>query len=178
MQGLYSNMLFISFFLSCFIVAANGANSIIAFDGREATIEIVHTALFPGLITCRDIVSGFLARIEKFNPTIISIISLDPNVLVIANEMDVAPFNGNVTGSLWCIPMLLKDNYDSVPLNTTAGCLALRSSIPTVDAPTVRELMRAGAIIIGRTNLYELVLKVLSSRLVAKPSIPTTTFGR
>jgi Asp-tRNA(Asn)/Glu-tRNA(Gln) amidotransferase A subunit family amidase len=87
--------------------------------------------------------------------------SLDPNVLVIANRMDVAPSNGNVTGSLWCIPVLLKNNYDSIPLNTTASCLSLRSSIPTVDAPTVRELKRAGAIIIGRTNLHELALEGL-----------------
>jgi Asp-tRNA(Asn)/Glu-tRNA(Gln) amidotransferase A subunit family amidase len=87
---------------------------------------------------------------------------LDPNVLVIANEMDVAPSNRNVTGSLWCIPMLLKDNYDSVLLNTTAGCLALRSSIPAVDASTVRELKRAEAIIVGRINLDELVLERLS----------------
>ena len=76
--------------------------------------------------------------------------------------MDVALSNGNVTGHLWCIPILLKDNYESVPLNTTAGCLALNSSIPTVDAPTVRELKRAGAIIIGKTNLHELALKGLS----------------
>jgi Asp-tRNA(Asn)/Glu-tRNA(Gln) amidotransferase A subunit family amidase len=155
-------MLFISLFLSCFVVAVKSASPTIAFDGREATIEIVHAALFSGLATCRDVVSSFLARIEKFNPTINSIISLDPNVLVIADEMDVALSNGNVTGSLWCIPMLLKDNYDSVPLNTTAGCLALSGSIPTVDAPTVRELKRAGAIIMGKTNLHELALEGLS----------------
>jgi Asp-tRNA(Asn)/Glu-tRNA(Gln) amidotransferase A subunit family amidase len=69
-------------------------------------------------LPCCGVVSGFLARIGKFNPTINSIISLDPNVLVIANKMDVAPSNGNVTGSLWCIPVLLKNNYDSIPLNT------------------------------------------------------------
>ena len=83
---------------------------------KPACAAIAHTALFSGLTTCRDVVSGFLARIGKFNPTINSIISLDPNVLVIANKMDVAPSNGNVTGSLWRVPTLLKDNYDSVPL--------------------------------------------------------------
>jgi Asp-tRNA(Asn)/Glu-tRNA(Gln) amidotransferase A subunit family amidase len=69
---------------------------------------------------------------------------------------------GNVTGSLWCIPILLKDSYDGVPLNIIAGCLALNSSILTVGAPTVRELKRAGAIIIGKTNLHELALEGLS----------------
>jgi len=170
-KGLYSNMLFISLFLSRFVVAVNGVSPTITFDGREATIEIVHTALFSGLTTCHDVVSGFLARIEKFNPTINSIISLDPNVLVIADEMDVALSNGNVTGSLWCIPMLLKGNYDSAPLNTTAGCLTLNSLVPTVDAPAVRELKQAGAIIIGKTNLHELALEGLSVSSVSGQTI-------
>ena len=155
-------MLFSFFPLSIFVVAVIGAGPAITFDGREATIESVHTALFSGLTTCRDVVSGFLARIEKFNPTINSIVSLDPNVLGNADEMDVALSKGNATGSLWCIPMLLKDNYDSVPLNTTAGCLALNSSVPTVDAPAVAALKRAGAIIMGKTNLHELALEGLS----------------
>lgn len=155
-------MLVIFLFLHCFALAVAGASPAITFDSREATIDSVHTVLFSGLATCRDVVSGFLARIEKFNPAINSIISLDPNVLVVADEMDVALSKGNATGSLWCIPMLLKDNYDSVPLNTTAGCLALKSSVPTVDAPTVRALKRAGAVILGKTNLHELALEGLS----------------
>ena len=145
-----------------FIVAVIGVSPTITFDAREATIESVHTALLSGLTTCRDVVSGFLARIEKFNPIINSIISLDPNVLAIADEMDTTMSNGNATGSLWCIPMLLKDNYDSVPLTTTAGCLALNSSLPTMDAPTVAALKRAGAVIMGKTNLHELALEGLS----------------
>jgi hypothetical protein len=87
-------MLFIPLFLSCLVVIANGASPTIAFDGHEATIEIVHTALFSGLTTCRDVVSGFPARAGKFNPTINSMISLDPNVLVITDGMDVTLSNG------------------------------------------------------------------------------------
>ena len=156
-------MLFIPLFLSCLVVVVNGASPTIAFDGHEATIEIAHTALFSGLTTCRDVVSGFLARIEKFNPTINSIISLDPNVLVITDGMDVTLSNWERDREASrCIPVLLKDNYDSVSSNTTASCLALNSSIPTVDAPTVRELKRAGAIIVGKTNLHELALRGLS----------------
>src|SRR2546421_13004338 len=68
--------------------------------GREAAIESVNTTLFAGLMTCYDVVSGFLACIKKFNPTINSIISLDPNVLATADEMDVTLSQGNVTGSL------------------------------------------------------------------------------
>jgi hypothetical protein len=52
-----------------------------SFDSREATIDGVHNALFSGIASCRDVVSSFIARIEAFNPTINSIISLNPNAL-------------------------------------------------------------------------------------------------
>ncbi len=148
-----------------------GAGPVSTFDGREATIESVHSALFSRLTTCRGVVSGFLARIEKFNPTINAIITLNPDALSLADEMDTALANGNATGSLFCIPMFLKDNYDAVGMNTTGGCLALNSSQPTVDAPTVTALKRAGAIILGKTNLHELALEGLSVSSLGGQSI-------
>jgi len=51
------------------------------FDGREATIDGVHNALFSGIASCHDVVSSFISRIEAFNPTINSIISLNPDAL-------------------------------------------------------------------------------------------------
>jgi hypothetical protein len=51
------------------------------FDTREATIDGIHNAVFSGTASCRDIVSSFISRIEAFNPTINSIISLNPSAL-------------------------------------------------------------------------------------------------
>jgi Asp-tRNA(Asn)/Glu-tRNA(Gln) amidotransferase A subunit family amidase len=96
-----------------------------SLDSREATIDGVHNALFSGIHTCREVVSSFFARIEAFNPTINAIISLNPNALTIADSMDAMIASGNATGSLFCIPILLKDNYDTVEMNTTGGCLDL-----------------------------------------------------
>jgi len=133
------------------------------FDGREATIEGVHNALVTGLSSCREVVSGFLARIEAFNPTVNAIISLNPDALTTADELDRQLAAGNVTGRpLFCIPILLKDNYDAVGMATTGGCLALRDSRPTADAPTVRAFRDAGAVILGKANLHELALEGLS----------------
>lgn len=132
------------------------------FDVREATIESVQNALFAGLATCRGIVSAFIARIEEFNPRINAIITLNPEVLATADEMDLALTNGSATGSLFGVPILLKDNYDAFPMNTTGGCLALKDSLPTEDAPTITALRNAGAIILGKTNLHELALEGLS----------------
>ena len=144
-----------------FVVLAAG-QPLPTFDGREATIESVHTALFSRLTTCRGIISGFLARIEAFNPSINAIITLNPNALRDADELDSIVSTGNMTGSLFCIPILLKDNYDALPLPTTGGCLALNGSKPTADAPTVSAFRKAGAVILGKTNLHELALEGLS----------------
>lgn len=133
-----------------------------AFDIREATTDGIHNALFTGLTTCRDIVSYHLARIEAFNPTINALISLNPDALAIADNMDLQISVGNATGALYCIPIVVKDNFDAVPLNTTGSCLALAENKPTEDAPTVKALKNAGAIILGKTNLHELALEGLS----------------
>ena len=132
------------------------------FDVREATIESVHTALFSGLTTCRGVVEAFIARIEAYNPVINAIITLNPRALAIADDLDEAIAAGNTTGILFCIPVLLKDNYDTEDIKTTGGCLDLANSQPSVDAPAVIALKRAGAIILGKTNLHELALEGLS----------------
>ena len=133
-----------------------------SFDAREATIETVQHAIFSGLTTCRGVVSAFITRIESFNPKINAIITLNTDAFDIADELDLALANGNATGPLFGIPVLVKDNYDALPMNTTGGCLALRDSRPTTDAPTITALRRAGAIILGKTNLHELALEGLS----------------
>ncbi|KUJ20364.1 amidase signature enzyme [Mollisia scopiformis] len=132
------------------------------FDSREATIEGVHNALYSGITSCREVVSSFISRIEAFNPTANAIISLNPNALTIADEMDTQLSTGNATGSLFCIPVLLKDNYDTVDMNTTGGCLDLAGNKPTEDAPVVTAFKNAGAIILGKANLHELALEGLS----------------
>ena len=133
-----------------------------SYDVRESTIEGVHNALYGGLTTCRAIVETFIARIEAFNPALNAIITLNPNALSIADDKDYALAAGNGTGSLFCIPVLLKDNYDTKDMNTTGGCQDLAGSQPTIDAPVVTAFKNAGAIILGKANLHELALEGLS----------------
>ncbi|KAK3336172.1 amidase signature domain-containing protein [Cercophora scortea] len=132
------------------------------FDVREASIETIHNALFTRFATCRNIVSSFIARIEEYNPTINAIIALNPEALSVADQLDDRLSTGNVTDPLFCIPVLLKDNYDAVGMATTGGCRALAGNMPEVDAPSVRALKNAGAVILGKTNLHELALEGLS----------------
>jgi Asp-tRNA(Asn)/Glu-tRNA(Gln) amidotransferase A subunit family amidase len=132
------------------------------FNAREATIETVHNALFSRINTCRDIVSSFIASIEAHNPTINAVLTLNPNALSIADELDAQLSVGNATGVLFCVPVLLKDNYDTKDMNTTGGSLALAGSQPSEDAPSVTVMKRAGAIMLGKLNLHELALEGIS----------------
>lgn len=138
------------------------ATTTMPFDAREATIDSVHHALYSGLSTCRDVVSSFVARIEAHNNRTNAIITLNPNALSIADSLDEQLSVGNATGHLFCIPVLLKDNYDTADMPTTGGSLALGKSQPTEDAPSVLAFKNAGAIILGKTNLHELALEGIS----------------
>lgn len=131
-------------------------------DVREATIETIHHALFTQKTTCRDIVSSFIARIEEINPVINAITSLNSDALTVADHLDERINAGDMTGALFCLPVLLKDNFDAVGMNTTGGCRALAGNKPLADAPTVRALKDAGAVILGKANLHEMALEGLS----------------
>ncbi|KAJ4317783.1 hypothetical protein N0V94_004782 [Neodidymelliopsis sp. IMI 364377] len=132
------------------------------FDAREATIDSVHHALFSGLSTCREVVSSFLARIEAYNNRTNAVITLNPSALNLADALDEQLRVGNATGPLFCVPVLLKDNYDTADMPTTGASLALANSRPTEDAPSVVVLKNAGAVILGKTNLHELALEGIS----------------
>jgi len=132
------------------------------FDAREATIDLVHHSLYSGLSTCREVVSSFIARIEAYNNRTNAIITLNSDALSIADFMDEALAAGNATGPLFCVPILLKDNYDTADMPTTGGSLALKDSQPIDDAPSVVALKKAGAIILGKANLHELALEGIS----------------
>jgi len=160
-------------------VAAGSTTSSEPFDSREATIEGVHNVLFSGIASCRDVVSSFIARNEAFNPQINSFISLNPNALTTADELDSKLASGNATGSLFCIPILLKDNYDTVDgVNTTGGCLDLAGNTPTVEAAAVQAFRKAGAIILGKTNLHELALEGLSVSSLGGQTLNSYDFTR
>ncbi|CAJ2504573.1 Uu.00g119670.m01.CDS01 [Anthostomella pinea] len=154
-----------SFTLSAGLLLSSGsAASAVSmpFDAREATVETVHHALYSGLTSCRDVVSSFVARIKAYNNRTNAIITLNPHALDTADSMDASLAAGNATGSLFCIPVLLKDNYDTADMPTTGGSLSLNASQPTEDAPSVAALKDAGAIMLGKSNLHELALEGIS----------------
>ncbi|KAI4934914.1 hypothetical protein J4E85_002776 [Alternaria conjuncta] len=148
------------------------------FDAREATVDSVHHALYSGLSTCREVVSSFLSKIEANNNRTNAIITLNPNALAIADELDDQLLAGNATGPLFCVPILLKDNYDTADMPTTGGNLALARSQPSEDAPSVAAFKEAGAIILGKANLHELALEGISVSSLGGQTINPYDFTR
>ena len=130
------------------------------FRFAEATISDVHSALRARRLTCRAIVAGYLARIEandKRGPALNAIVLTNSNALAIADSLD-RRFASSRTfvGPLHCIPVIVKDNFETAGLQTTAGSLALRGWTPHRDATMVRQIKDAGAIVLAKSNMAEL----------------------
>lgn len=128
------------------------------FRVEEATIAEIHEAMQAGRVSARQLVEFYLARIEAYDkkgPAINSILVINPRALERADELDAAFAESGLTGPLHGIPMIVKDNYDTADLPTTAGSLSLAGSRPPDDAYQVRKLREAGAIVLAKSNMAE-----------------------
>jgi amidase len=106
-------------------------------------------------ITAQALVAGYEARIARINPEIHAVIGLNPRAAAEARASDARRAAGKALGPLDGLPILVKDNIGIAGLPTTAGSLALARNVRSVSAPVVGDLRRAGAVILGRTNLSE-----------------------
>ena len=125
----------------------------------EWTISELQEKMESGELTARQTAELYLQRIDavdKEGPYINSIIELNPDALEIADGLDAERKAGKVRGAMHGIPVLLKDNIGTHDrMQTTAGSLALEGNIAATDAFIVRQLRKAGALILGKTNLSE-----------------------
>jgi amidase len=120
-----------------------------AFVPEETTISAIHGALTAGDTTCVRVVQASLRRIEAYDdrgPALNAIISINPAALEAAAELDrVTKASGAALLPLHCIPVILKDNFDTADMPTTGGSVTLAKSVPLRDAFVVRRLRAAGA---------------------------------
>jgi len=125
----------------------------------EWTIADLNEKMELGELTARQVTDLYLQRIEavdKGGPYLNSVIELNPDALEIADGLDKERKTGKLRGPLHGIPILIKDNIDTHDrMQTTAGSLALEGNIAAKDAFIVKQLRKAGAVILGKTNLSE-----------------------
>jgi len=127
------------------------------FEVQEATIAQIHAALLAGRITCRGIVEQYLRRIDAFDkngPAINAIVVTNPDALKQADAIDQRPRN-SLRPQLLCIPMLVKDNFETIGLQSANGSLSLQGFVSDRDAFQVKKIKDAGAIVIAKTNMAE-----------------------
>ena len=106
-------------------------------------------------ITAQSLVAAYQARIAALNSKIHAVIGLNPRAAAEARASDARRAARGTRGALDGLPILVKDNIDIAGLPTTAGSLALARNVRGTSATVVENLTRAGAVILGRTNLSE-----------------------
>jgi Asp-tRNA(Asn)/Glu-tRNA(Gln) amidotransferase A subunit family amidase len=129
------------------------------FEVAEASIADLQKALSDGRATSKSLVQAYLNRIDAFDrkgPKLNAMVTLNPNAIKEAEALDRERASKGPRGPLHGIPVIVKDNYGTVDLPTTAGTMALLGFLPARDAFQVRKLREAGAVILGKSNLHEL----------------------
>jgi amidase len=126
-----------------------------AFTVVEMSISDMRRALEQKRVTSREIVLEYLTRIATYEDMLNATISVNPNALLEADELDRERAQGRIRGPLHGIPIALKDNIHTNDVPTTGGALAFSGFVPPYDATLTRNLRAAGAIIIAKTMLSE-----------------------
>lgn len=129
------------------------------FELSEITIAELQQGLQSGKYSSVKLAELYLTRISEIDQgrhDLKSVIEVNPEALLLAEQMDKERKQGKLRGPLHGIPILIKDNIDTADkMHTTAGSIALADHIANKDAFVVTQLRKAGALIIGKTNLSE-----------------------
>src|SRR5579859_3470675 len=124
-----------------------------ASAGHTSLVEL-QAAMAAGELTSSELTSFYLQRIDRLNPALHAVITVNLNAGAEAAASDARRAAGGPRGPLEGIPVLVKDNVQVAGMPTTAGSPALLTAEPG-DAFLVSRLRAAGAVIIGKANLSE-----------------------
>jgi amidase len=126
---------------------------------EEMTISRLQQSYKEGKYTVKEVVSVYLGRIKEIDingPALNSVITINPDAIQIAEELDAEMAAGKTRGPMHGVPVILKDNIDTHDkMPTTAGATALQNSFPQADSWVAKKLREAGAVIIAKSNLSE-----------------------
>ncbi|MGW5736689.1 MULTISPECIES: amidase [Streptomyces] len=134
---------------------SHGSPRALGVDLDTVTIPELQVRMEKGSLTSSQLTRAYLRRIKDVDPTIHAVLRTSPTALRQAAASDIRHRRGTARGPLDGIPVLLKDNVDTRDMPTTAGSLAFAGSPPRTDAALVTRLRKAGAVILGKTNLSE-----------------------
>lgn len=128
------------------------------FNVHEASIAQIHAALKSGRTTCRGVVGQYLRRIEAYDKTaaaLNAIVVVNPDALAQAETLDRRFKERGFIGPLHCVPTIVKDNFETIGLQSAAGSLAMKDFVSATDAFQVSQIKDAGAIVLAKSNMAE-----------------------
>ena len=140
------------------LVAPIAAQPRSSFRVEETTIAQIQSAFRDGSLTCRSLVDRYLARIDAYDKkgaALNAIVMTNPDALKTADELDRRFRQSGPVGPMHCVPILVKDNYETADMPTTAGSLSLKGMMTGADAFIVKRLRDAGAIMMAKSNMAE-----------------------
>jgi len=128
-----------------------------AFNILELSIEQAHEAFRQKRISCEQLTRRYLERIEKLDQPskLNAVIYINPNAINRAKDLDTKLAETGQMRKLYCIPVILKDNFGTHDMPTEAGSVALKGFLPPEDAEVVKELRAEDAIVIAKSNMDE-----------------------
>ena len=129
-----------------------------SFHVEEASIIDIHGAMKAGRLTCRALVQAYLRRIEAYDktgPAINAIVVINPDALAQADQLDTRFAQGGFVGPLHCVPAIVKDNFETIGLQSANGSLSLKGFVSAKDAFLVKRIKDAGAIVLAKSNMAE-----------------------
>ena len=124
----------------------------------EASIHELQTAFASGEIWSVELVGRYLQRIEAYDnrgPALNAISNINGHALDVARQLDDERASNGTRGPLHGIPIIVKDNFETTELPTTAGSVLFADWKTGHDAHVVKRLRDAGAIILATTNMHE-----------------------
>lgn len=136
------------------------------FNIEEATISQVHAAMKAKRLTCRELVAQYLNRIEtldKQEPPLNAIVQVNPEALKEADALDRRFRQAGLTGPLHCVPTIVKDNFETIGMQSADGSLALKGFVSDKDAFLVKRIKAAGAIVLAKSNMGEFAFSPLET---------------
>ena len=121
--------------------------------------EQLAAGLAQGAFSARALLDHYLERIERLNPQVNAVVTLDPGAARAAENSDARRRAGRALGPLDGVPVTVKDNLLTQGCRATWGSPLYRDYVPDHDEAPVARLRAAGAVLIGKTNTPELALR-------------------
>ena len=129
-----------------------------SFEVHEASIASIESALRSGRVTCRALVAEYLRRIDAYDkkgPALNAIVEINTKALEQADELDRRLKTSGPAGPLHCVPIVVKDNFETIGLQSATGSLAMKGFVSSKDAFLVKRVKDAGAIVLVKSNMAE-----------------------